>query len=310
MAELMKGNVFAKRKHTVKYPCIAEVKYDEIRVHVKLARTGHGDFVQFLSYDGKPLHNLGLYSQQFMSFFRGTGLTELDMGLEVNGNFNDSYRWARSSTGIPKEKLDKKTGKVAPALDHSMVQFYLFDLPESAVPFQLLGDPNFTPDRRWLRKQMRDMLCDVGLPVHTPQGLTVDSEGELYAFFDLVRGEGREGLMVKSMDHTYEKGKRIDGWLKMKPEEEADGEIVGMTEAISEDGKPLGRAGSITLRIPGENNTCSFASPHGIPHELGTLMWQNPHQYIGQWAQFNYMERDRQGGYRHPTFGRLRDAKA
>ena len=309
MATLMKGKVFAERKHTVVYPCIAEVKYDEIRVHVRYFNNtapGGVEHVQFMSYDGKPLHNLGLYSQQFLSFFRESGLTELDMGLEVNGNFNDSYRWARSSSGIPQEKLDKKTGKVAPALDHSMVKFYLFDIPESKLEF-FDEEKN---DRRTERMHAVNSLTNGhGLRVSLPLLRHVGNEEQLHMIFRDMRERGYEGLMVKSYDHTYQKGKRIDGWLKMKPEAEADGEIVGMTEAISEDGTPLGRAGSITLRIHHEDDTFSFASPHGIAHELGTLMWLHPEKYIGQWAQFNYMERDRQGGYRHPTFGRLRESK-
>ena len=54
----------------------------------------------------------------------------------------------------------------------------------------------------------------------------------------------------------------------------------------------------------------SEASPHGIAHDLGRDMHENPEKYIGQWAEFKYMERDRQGGYRHPVFYRLREAKA
>lgn len=313
MAELMKGKVFAERKHTVKYPCIAEVKYDEIRVHVKLVteppsvERGGGDFephVVFLSYDGKPLYNLGLYSQMFLSFFRESGLTELDMGLEVNGNFNDSYRWARSKSGIPQEKLDKKTGKVAPALNHSMVQFFLFDIPESKLPFRADGW-----DRVEERRHIATLLRSRGLKINIPMLAPVFSEDELYAQFSAVRDAGFEGLMVKSYDHTYQKGKRIDGWLKLKAEAEEDGEIVGLTEAVSEAGQPLGRVGSVTLRVPHPDGTFSFASPHGLAHELGTYMWQHPDEFLGQWAMFRFMERDRAGGYRHPVWGRLRESK-
>lgn len=306
MPELMKGKVFAERKHTVKYPCIAEVKYDEIRVHVKYVGVDVGPEgvlggVEFLSYDGKPLYNLGLYSQQFLSFFRESGLTELDMGLEVNGNFNDSYRWARSSSGIPKEKFDKKTGKTAPALNHSMVQFFLFDIPECPKPYRGDGWDRMA-DREECAALLRSKGLKINIPVHEP----VFSEEELNRYFEQAREAGFEGLMVKQYDHTYQKGKRTDGWLKMKPEAEADGLIVGFAEAVSEAGVQLGRVGAIMVRM----EDGSLAAPHGIAHELATYMWQHPEEYLNtQWLTFKYMERDRQGGYRHPTFGRLREAK-
>lgn len=313
MPELMKGHVYADRKHTVKYPCIAEVKYDEIRVHVKYVGPKHterggGDaeeYVQFLSYAGKPLANLGLYSHIFLEFFRESGLTELDMGLEVNGNFADSYRWVRSTKGIPQEKFDKATGKTHPALDASMVRWWLFDIPESDKPFYVHGVGHML-DRERVRLVRMMELRTLGLVVEVPAGDFVTSEEGLDALFINRRREGYEGLMVKQLDHTYQKGKRTDGWLKMKPEAEADGVITGMTEAISEDGVPLGRAGSVTIRM----EDGSVASPHGIAHELGTHMWEHPHTYLGLWCTMNYMERDRAGGYRHPTFGRLREAKS
>lgn len=304
-AELMKGHSYADRKHTVKFPCIAEVKHDEIRVHVKYVAPKHterggGDaeeYVQFLSYAGKPLYNLSaLYSHIFLRFFHESGLTELDMGFECNGNFNDSYRWVRSSKGIPQEKLDKKTGKVSPALYEHMNKWYLFDIPESAATYRA---------RRLVREAHKQELQSLGLRVDTPLQYGCKGEAELDWAFRLALEEGKEGVMVKSYDGLYEKGKRTDAWLKMKPEAECDGVITGMTEAISEAGVPLGRAGSITLRM-GDG---SVASPHGIVHELGTLMWQNPENYIGSWATMKYMERDRAGGYRHPTFVRLREDK-
>ena len=65
MAELMKGNTWEDRKDAkdrkgfpiVRYPIYAEIKYDEIRCHVKLSCDPTEGTVQFLSYAGKPLAN-------------------------------------------------------------------------------------------------------------------------------------------------------------------------------------------------------------------------------------------------------------
>jgi len=104
----------------------------------------------------------------------------------------------------------------------------------------------------------------------------------------------------------YERGKRTYGWLKLKPEDDADGIITGINQAFSETGEALGRAGSVDVLCADK----SKASPSGIPHPLGRDMWENPQKYLGQWCEFRFMERDRQGGYRHPNFHRIREAKA
>ncbi len=305
-AFLMKGKVWGDHKHKLSYPLVLEVKYDEIRLHVRLfpeqgapGLANHiAEHVEFLSYSGKPLCNLWHWADRFKALMVEQGLTDLDLGVLVNGNFDDSYRWTRSSTGIPKEKLDKKTGKIAPALDVSMVQFYLFDLPGyGTVPF-------------FKRRNMIDRvatLMDVNyrIPTRRPMAWEALSEAEVDYIFFRVRTMGYEGLMAKAWTHLYEPGKRIDGWLKMKPENEADARITGVNRAFSIHGEPLDRAGSVDVVM----EDGSTASPSGIPHELGALMWANPDQYIGQWCTVEYMERDRKGGYRHPSFTRLREAK-
>lgn len=298
---LMKGKVYGERKHLLRYPLYAEVKYDEIRLHVKaivhgIAVTG----VEFLSYAGKPLHNLSLWRNDFINFMQATGFRHLDMGVLVNKNFNDSYRWTRSSKGIPGEKYDKATGKIHPALNPSMVEFYLFDLPESLLTFE-----HRIEQRRSLAATLGDF---VDAPVNVPIQFEVASEEELDRLFIAVRADGFEGLMVKTPDHVYVSGSahRSDGWLKMKPEAEADGVITGVNRAYSIEGVPLDRAGSIDVRC----EDGSEASPAGIAHELGADMWAHPEKYTGRWVEFKYMERDRQGGYRHPSFTRFREDKA
>lgn len=294
---LMKGKVYAEHSHKLRYPVRAEVKYDEIRLHVRCNTHSDGPAIEFLSYAGKPLYNLQHWEERFAAFMVAQGLDNLDCGVLVNGNFNDSYRWVRSKTGIPQEKLDKATGRIAPALNTSMVQFYLFDLPDNPLPF----------DSRLPVLDAAATLLDVvyRIPTKRPEGWLIWNEEELDAKFIERRELGDEGLMVKTLSHTYMIGKRIDGWLKMKPEMLCDGIITAVNQAFSIHGEPLPRAGSIDVTL----EDGSKASPAGINWALGTLMFLHPEDYIGQWVEFNCMERDRKGGYRHPTFHRLREAK-
>lgn len=297
MAELMKGFTWHERKDArdrkgnpiVTYPVMVEVKHDEIRVHVKVNQSGD---VEFLSYAGKPLHNLGVFAPHFQRVWEICGCSEFDMGFEANGNFNDSYRWVRSSNGLPDDLIGKPT------------HWYIFGLPSigGTLAHQLGA-----------RSAMRVKFAEwAGLDIKVPICRWADSEVDVNGVYEEFRGLGYEGAMVKQPNHTYER-KRTDGWLKMKPENDATGIIKGFVEAVCgkdqpelglKVGDPLGRVGSVELWIPGGGK----AFPHGIPHELGRDMFLHPEKYLEQSADFHFMEIDRQGGYRHPTWGRLREA--
>ena len=284
MAELMKGHKWRDHKHKMTYPAWVEIKYDEIRCHVIVNPQNLA--VDYLSYAGKPLHNLTEFDAKWVELAQITGLYEFDTGFEANGNYNDSYRWVRSSRGLPDDLIGKPT------------KFLLFDLPTVNGRFE---------ERMGKRHMVAVLANSIGFyNLAQPAGAWADEPSNVDAMFQVARESGFEGLMVKSLDHTYERGKRTDGWLKVKPEDDADGIITALHEAISENGTPLGRTGSITIKV----EDGSEASPHGIAHDLGRDMHENPSKYIGQWAEFKYMERDRQGGYRHPVFHRLREAKA
>ena len=297
MAVLMKGEVFADACKLVRgqprfqYPVMVEAKADEIRCRVYKS----GGEILFESYAGKPLCNLDGFAVQFQLMMHHAHLTELDVGVLVNGNFNDSYRWVRSAKGFPQEKLDKGTGKVAPALTSEMVEFILFDLPASQKPFvDRLPDIDFAASG----------LRHYGLRCTRPDRELCHTERDVLLAYEYFRSRGYEGAMAKTLDHVYARRRTFD-WMKIKPKETFDGRITGFNEAVSETGDPLGRVGSINV----ECADGSTASPAGIAHGLGRTLWEDQAKYIGQWIEFSCMERDRQGGYRHPIYDRFREDK-
>lgn len=298
MAMLMKGEVWADAQKLVKgkprfeYPVWVEAKADEIRCRVVHTETG---LVRFDSYAEKPLHNMDFLAPAFSAFFDRTGLNELDIGILVNDNFNDSYRWVRSSKGYPKEKYDRKTGRTAPELFEHQVHVIVFDMPESTQRFE---------DRLEERRKVRDLLLDCGVPASVPIGQYANNAAEVLQMYGDLRLDGYEGAMAKTLDHLYSRTRTFD-WMKIKPKMDFDGVVVGINEAFSEVGEPLGRAGSLTIQVADG----STAQPAGIPHGLGRLIWENQAEYMGQWVEAECMERDRKGGYRHPIFNRFREDK-
>lgn len=306
MPELMKGNVWKERRDAkdrkgnpiVSYPVYVEDKHDEIRCHVKVF-DALGTFidtpakVEFVSYAGKPLANMERFEQTFITLSRGTGYKEFDLGFEVNGNFNDSYRWVRSTKGVPTDLRDAK------------FKFLLFGLPT------LIGNMMVQHVER--KAVVRYAMDWIATPFVIPATALCLNQEDVEGAFRCARERGLEGVMVKLINYPYER-KRTDGWLKMKPEDEADGVITELLEAHAtvdnpelgiRAGDPLGRIGSVRVRMQDGSEAC----PHGIEHALGVEMKLNPQAYLGEWCEFYFMERDRQGGYRHPTFHRIREAK-
>lgn len=281
----MKGHTWRNHAHKMTYPAWVEIKTDEIRCHVTVCPQTLTTV--YLSYAGKPLHNMQQFDLEFRELALASGIYEFDLGFEVNGNYNDSYRWVRSSKGLPEDLVGKPT------------KFLLFDMPH-------VHDLDYQARYRLLHN-LAITAVDVGFDNFVqPWGTHVRNADEVWKLFLRARAEGHEGLMVKSLEHKYERGKRTYGWLKVKPENDADGQIRALHEAHSESGEPLGRIGSVQLAV----EDGSTATPHGIPHALGRDMFLNPTKYMHEWAEFKYMERDRQGGYRHPVWHRLREAKA
>lgn len=217
------------------------------------------------------------------------GLNELDCGIQVNRNFNDTYRLVRSSRGTPAD------------LNIHTLDVYLFDLPDyGAMSWEE-------------RVHIRNRIANTLLPnMRTPLHTLAYSESEVEQAYKELRDRGFEGAMLKTLDGLYER-RRGYSWYKIKPSETVDGKIVALTEAVCgkdhgqfRKGDPLGRIGSVDVLC----EDGSTHSPHGITHELGRDMFLNPDKYLGQWVEFERMEEDRQGGSRHPIFKRLREAKA
>ena len=294
MAYLMKGIHWSERdtmRTKMPYPVWVEPKHDDIRVQVIVPRDYHAP-VQYLSYAGKPLNNLAYLNIMFRRIAKQFNCYEFDCGFQVDSNFNKSYRWVRSKV-VPDDLLDCPTA------------MYLYDLP-------LYGHSYAA--RKGVVAQITAYAAAKGWPLLYVSHAVCNTEEDVLRWYGIYRDGMYEGAMVKQPGHHYQIGKRTRDWLKLKPEETADGRIVAVHEAIAsvdqpelciKVGDPLGRVGSVTVKM----EDGSLATPHGIPHKLGIDMLLRTRKYVGELCEFCFMERDRQNGYRHPVFRRLRDPK-
>lgn len=283
MASLMKGYAWKDKAHTMTYPCAVEIKHDEIRCEVRIL----GDTIEYLSYAGKPLANMQRFDEAIRELGERLGTSVLDCGIEVNGNFGDSYRWVRSTKTLP------------PDLLNANVVLYVFDMP-------LAGDMRYQARRDHINA-VAPSSAQVGSNMLYIRGLACSlaySPEEVEAKYEAARRAGFEGLMVKRRDHIYKAGKRTADWLKVKPECDASFVVANISQAYAADGTPLHRVGALHGEIDGQ----SVSVGTGFDHETAKSWWYDPSQIIGQTIDFTYMMLDRQGGYRHTSYHRIREA--
>lgn len=139
---------------------------------------------------------------------------------------------------------------------------------------------------------------------------------ELEALYRQKREEGHEGLVVKDPQGIYKRGKK-SGWWKMKPENEADGVVVGLnwgTPGLANEGKVIGfevllesgrvvSANNISQALMDEFTRAVEAT---ADHHEGS--YTNP--YDGWACQIKYMEETPDGSLRHPSFDKWRGTEA
>ncbi|WWY65352.1 ATP-dependent DNA ligase [Escherichia phage vB_EcoP_LHP] len=272
---------------------VVQTKRDEIRCTVVVDYDGT---VTYTSAQGKPLFNLQCFDSLWKMVSEVSGIYKFDTGVCVNDSFDLTKRTVRAATKgyvlngrkhhIITEKLPKQP--VRTVYEGLLVAaFWLYDLPT------LQGDEW---DYQSRRIEMAEIVRIAGNSVYTPETEVVTSAEDAEDIHGKLIELGFEGSMLKRFNHPYREGRTSD-WMKRKPEEEVDVEIIDWTP-----GKDAfeGLVGSLVGRAE-DGSIVSFS---GFPMALRQELTDNFEAYRGRWAEVRYMQRDSQGGYRHPRFYR------
>lgn len=131
----------------------------------------------------------------------------------------------------------------------------------------------------------------------------------LVELYEDRRAKGDEGLIIKDPQGIYKRGKK-SGWWKMKPEGEADGEIVGLvwgTEGLANEGKVIGFE---VLLESGRVVNATNISQALMDEFTHNVKMYDADFYLGYACQVNYMEETPDGSLRHPSFEKFRGTEA
>lgn len=263
----------------VSFPVYADTKLDGIRCIAQLGDKLTTDKIKLVSRNGKEFKNYPFIAKE---------LEELDMlkyhlldGEIVMGHFQDLMR-----------TVSRKEDGVELAKD---AVYNIFDIH--------LTKSNFS-QRLDILKEIQKKIKEKNLErLKVVSGKQIGNEEELLEFYNKQLEEGNEGIMVKNLDGFYEH-KRSYGWLKMKPEESEDLEIIRVEKGT---GKYENILGAIVCRL---SNGSEVSVGSGFKDEERQEYWDKKEELIGQIAEIKYQERTRDGSLRFPVFIRFRRDKS
>lgn len=166
------------------------------------------------------------------------------------------------------------------------IRFMVFDLPESATPF----------DERL--RQLKHLLADAPPQIRLVEQFRVASEAELMATLARVVAAGGEGLMLRDGRSPYRPG-RSDDLLKLKTYQDAEAVVVAH---VPGKGKYAGMLGSLVVEMPG-----------GRRFRLGTGFTDAERREpppVGATVTYKYTGTTAGGIPRFASFLRIRDERA
>lgn len=309
---------------------IADTKHDGVRGNICVDNTANAAWLSRVSKTVPALEHLNGFDQRWQKLLKDDRWIfpdgfMLDGELMVKGvDFNTGSGLLRTKYIKAKNydfhngDWDLKDKKTPFHLDPEHLKVVLYDI----IPLDIIE----SGDDYNVMTLLRLEHVKVALPAlqdHFPEVEWCLSEShevydmdELDALYRQKREEGHEGLVVKDPRGIYKRGKK-SGWWKLKPENEADGVVVGLnwgTPGLANEGKVIGFEVLLESgRVVSANNISQAlmeeftrAVEATADHYEGS--YTNP--YEGWACQIKYMEETPDGSLRHPSFDKWRGTEA
>lgn len=308
---------------------IADTKHDGVRGNICVDNTANAAWLSRVSKTIPALEHLNGFDQRWNKLLKDDRWIfpdgfMLDGELMVKGvDFNTGSgllrtKWLKGTNFQYSDKShpwEKGMKNKAPfRLDPAKLQVVLYDI----IPLDIIE----SGDDYNVMTLLRLEHVKVALPVlqdHFPEVEWCLSEShevydmdELEALYRQKREEGHEGLVVKDPQGIYKRGKK-SGWWKMKPENEADGIVVGLnwgTPGLANEGKVIGFEVLLESGRVVSANNISQALMEEFTAEVKRQEDEEVNPYHGWACQIKYMEETPDGSLRHPSFDKWRGTEA
>jgi DNA ligase-1 len=193
---------------------------------------------------------------------------------------------------IPGLTFQESSGKLRSGESTPDAVFHIFDWPN-------VGGHPLMKRLSWLTEMSKSWPSCLKLVKHVP----VQSVEHIQRMYEKALSLGYEGLVIKDADSLYER-KRSSSWLKMKPNEMDEVEIIGFMGG-DENGRFAGTLGSII----GRRKDGTEVRVAGFTDEEREHIWNNQELWLGEIVEVNFHEVTPDGSFRHARFNRTQDVK-
>lgn len=309
---------------------IADIKYDGVRLnllayrHVDIPEYVYSDWLSRVSKPIPALQHLSGQSERWAKFLADDRQIYPD-GLMIDGeamvkgvDFNTGSGLLRSKwlnkknvtfTTKPDFEIPKGMGKVPFELNPQKLKVVVYavlpladiksgsdiDTMNCVMPYHVdavlacLND--HFPEIEWVK----------------PETYEVYDMTHLHELYQWARDNGHEGLVVKDPLGHYKRGKKT-GWWKMKPENDADGTIIGLvwgTKGKTNEGKVIGF--EVLLENGKTVRATNISQERMEEFTAAVKEYPEGEEFFNGWAcQITYMEETPDGSLRHPSFDKFR----
>lgn len=215
--------------------------------------------------------------------------------IEACDQVYTQYGTAESFDGellIPGLTFQESSGKLRSGENTPDAVFHIFDWPSA-------GRYPLGVRLTWLKGLSESWSPCLKLVKHVP----VKDVEHIQKMYEKALSLGYEGLVIKDADSLYER-KRSSSWLKMKPNEMDEVEIIGFMEG-DENGRFAGTLGSII----GRRKDGTEVRVAGFTDEEREHIWNNQELWLGEIVEVNFHEVTPDGSFRHARFNRTQDVK-
>lgn len=133
-----------------------------------------------------------------------------------------------------------------------------------------------------------------------PITITAYGYKEISDFVERVWSRNGEGVVIKSMAASYQRGKRNGTLMKLKRGESFDLEVIDIIEGT---GKYVGMVGKLVCRFKDNKNVIVGT---GFTDNLREIWFKNPSLVIGKIVQINALAITKNGVLREPAYKGIR----
>ena len=291
-------------KKVKSFPMYVEIKYDGIRAPALIFPSGE---VEVMTRTGRSVPAAAYFHRELQSIGEAYKHLTAIWGEPYNGCITDGELCGETfsdSMSLFRSNAVAVTGS-----------YFVFDI----LPMEAL-QPEFKCKPLQERKVILNAVFKAserynGAPltrVLKSNYYVVNSTEEIWAYYNQVRADKLEGLIVKDPKGLWQKKRTFD-WMKIKAVESSDLRIIGAFEG---EGEMEGTLGGLIV----DHSGVSVRVGTGFSEVLRATIWAmflrdlakssdpetKDYELIGNLAEIEYQEVTADGSLRHPVFTRLR----